>query len=405
VKTKLILGLMVLLSLFSMFAGCSTSNSIGEPVKTIKIGVVAWLGFPIGLDMKNGIDVMVEQDNAAGGLLIGKERYKVELIVYDSNNSQTQEVAAVNKLIFQDKVKYILASEEYVAGWIDIAESNKVLSFGPQVSDVQLDPKYKYSFNPNFNRSGNSILIGWFCKKHPDLAKDIVYAYPDSQMGHAGATADARVFEAFGAKFTPIFYPANSTDLSSLGTKVRELNPSAFGAAGAGPGDVMAVKAAYDAGYKGQIFMDSGASAAAYVALAQKQTVEGLLMGAGPCELTPQPTKVAEAFRAAWIAKFGSWTGPELMGTGSYSCLRAALQETGSLDPDVLAKHIADGMKYEGPTGIGQMISRPDLGNAGTVDAVTETYVKTIKDGEPILVDTIPIDVAAQYQRLAFPAK
>lgn len=407
-KTKLVLGLMVLLCLFSLFAGCSqstTTSGQGEPTKTLKVGLVAWLGFPIGLDQKNGTEIMVEMDNAAGGLLIGGERYKVELIVYDSNNSQAEEVAAVNKLIFEDKVKYILSSEEYVAGWLSITEQNKILAFGGSPTDVQLQPNLKYSFNPNFNRSGNSIIIGWFCKNYPDLAKDVVYAYPDSQMGQSAAASDTKVWEALGAKFTPIFYPADSTDLSSLGTKVKNLNPTAFGGAGAGPNDVMVLKAARDAGYKGQFIMCSGAPAATYVALAQAANVEGVLMGAGPVEFDPPLTQMAKDFKDAWLAKYGKWEGPELMGVGSYAALRAALQQTNSLDTDKLADLLSNGMKYDSPTGSGQMVSRPDLGNNRTVDSVTTTYIKTIKNGKPELIATIPVEEGIEYFRLAFPTK
>jgi hypothetical protein len=122
-------------------------------------------------------------------------------------------------------------------------------------------------------------------------------------------------------------------------------------------------------------------------------------------EFDPCATNVAQDFKQAWIAKYGKWEGPELMGTGTYAALRAALMQTGSFDPDVLANLISNGMKFEGPTGAGQMVSRPDLGNNRTVDSVATTYIKVIKDGKPILIDTLQPDVALQYFRLAFPSK
>jgi len=62
-------------------------------------------------------------------------------------------------------------------------------------------------------------------------------------------------------------------------------------------------------------------------------------------------------------------------------------------------------MKFEGPTGAGQMVSRPDLGNERTVDSVTTTYLKTIKSGKPVLIDTVNLDEGIKYFRLAFPPK
>jgi len=392
--------------LLSVFASvtCNSSAGSAQGEKVVRIGIVANLGASIGYDMTQGIRVMAAQDNAAGGLEIGGEKYKVELITYDTANSQAQEVATINRLIYEDKVKYIISTEDYVGGWIDIAEENRVITLGFSTTDLQLSPKYHYSFNPNFNRSGNSIVIGWLCNKYPDLAKNVVFAYPDNQIGHTAAKADAPVWKAFGAKLKTIFYPSDTTDLSALGTKVRMMKPSVFGASGgAGPADALAVKAAYDAGYRGQMISNTSAPAMAYAAIAKKDAVEGILMGAAVTEFDNPPTEVARKFKQAWIDTYGSWEGPELMGVGSYACLRTALMQTGSLDTDALADCIAGGMEFEGPTGTGKMVSRPDLNNPRTVDSVTTVYIKTIKDGKAVLIDQVPLEQGVKYFRLAFP--
>lgn len=398
------IGAVLFASVFA-FITCTSYASSTQSEKVVKIGVVAHLGGQIGYDMTQGIKVMAAQDNAAGGLDIGGERYQVELIIHDSSNSQAQEVAAINKLIFEDEVKYIISSEDYVGGWIEIAEENKVITLGPSTTDIPLSPEYHYSFNPNFNRSGNSIIIGWFCSKYPDLAKDVIYAYPDSQAGHTAANADAPVWKAFGAKVKKIFYASDTADLSSLGTKVRMKKPSVFGASGGtGPADALAVKSVYDAGYRGQMLSNTGAPAKAYVAIAKKDATEGIFMGASVTEFDNPPTEVARKFKQAWIDMYGSWEGPELMGVGTYACLRAALLQTGSLDTDILADHIASGMEYEGPTGLGKMVSRPDLNNDRTVDSVTTVYIKTIRDGKAVLIDQVPLEQSLKYFRIAFPS-
>ena len=87
----------------------------------------------------------------------------------------------------------------------------------------------------------------------------------------------------------------------------------------------------------------------------------------------------AKNFKTSWIAKYGKWEDPEVQYTSLYSCLRAALQQAGSLDTDKVADVIGNGLKYEGPTGAAQMISRPDMGNNRTVDSVTTLYFKQIK--------------------------
>ena len=66
----------------------SAATSAAAATKTLNIGMA--IGFTSGtyLDALREAELMVDQDNAAGGLLIGSERYKINLIKYDSGITQ-----------------------------------------------------------------------------------------------------------------------------------------------------------------------------------------------------------------------------------------------------------------------------------------------------------------------------
>jgi len=345
-------------------------------------------------------------DNQNGGWDIGGEKYKIELCIYDSNNSQTSEVAAVNKMIFQDKVSYIMGQGVYGAAWLPITEENKVIAMSPTHNYfVALDPKFNYSFEPTCVNGTSSTMIGWICTRHPELAKTIVVAFPDNQMGHMIAGDVQAGWKAFNATINCIYYPTDTQDLSSLGTKVATTNPSVFEAVGGGNSDLLAIKAAYQAGYRGQMFASTINPATVMAQTVPEEALNGMICGAYPTEFEPALTQKAIDFKAGWIAKYGKWEDPDIAITSSYDCLKTAIQKTGSLDTTVLAAAIGNGLQFETAVGTIQMVSRPDFGNSRTVDSLAISYVKKMNGTQPELLDTVNLEDGLKYWELSFPAK
>ena len=132
--------------------------------------------------------------------------------------------------------------------------------------------------------------------------------------------------------------------------------------------------------------------------------MDGFLIGAIATEFNPPLTEYAQKFKDAWIAKFGKWEAGELNGAATLNCLIAGLKAADSLDTDAIAAVISNGLEYDTAVGHGQMINRPDLGNERTVDSAKTSYIKTIENGEAVLVDTIEVDEGLGYFRHAFPA-
>jgi len=384
----------------------STTSAAAQSEKILKIGVIGWFGASKHLDAIHGIEVMADMDNKNGGWDIGGEKYKIELDIYDSNNSQTTEVAAVNKLIFQDKVKFIMGTGVYGAAWLPTTEENKVIAMSPTHNyNVALDPKLNYSFEPCVVNGQSVTLIGWLCKNHPELVQNIVDAYPDNQMGHMISGGVEAVWSFFGGKVTSVYYPFEQTDLSSLGTKVATMNPSVFEAIGGGNQDYEAYKAAYRAGYRGQFFASTTNPATIMTQTIPAEALEGYICGALPTEFDPALTQNAIDFKTAWIAKYGNWEDPDIAASSAFACLKEAIKQAGSTDTDKVAAVMANGLKYEGATGAQEMISRPDLGNNRTVDSLGVSYVKVMKSGKPELLAAIGLDEGLSYFRVAFPAK
>jgi ABC-type branched-subunit amino acid transport system substrate-binding protein len=380
----------------------SAAQAPAVSTKTLKIGVVAWFGWPVGLDFVHGIQVMADMDNQNGGWTINGEKYKIELNINDTNNSQSTAVAAVNKLIYQDKVQYILADQRaYEDGWFNLTEPNKIVVSAASSSPPILSPNNKYTFNSGFSNCTPVELVGYLSKAFPDK-KTFITAFPDNQDGHNFSNTVTSTLAAFGLKNTNVFYPTTSQDLSSLGTKVRMENPDYFWASAGGPvNDALAIKAVSQAGYKGQIVAATAGTAESLMSVVPPEALEGYIASAWPTEFEPAITEQAKAFKAAYIAKFGKWDGPEIQDTACYASLRSAMQQANSLDSEKVAAAFSNGLKFEGPTGIGAMVPRPDQGNTRTIDSVETYYVKQVVNGKPKLIGTLNIDDAiAAFNKL-----
>jgi len=351
----------------------------------------------------HGVEIMVAADNAAGGLTIGGEKYKVQLVEYDSKADQSTTAAAANKLIFEDKVNYIISDSQFIDAWLPIADANKIIGIGQMISQEGVSTKYKYLFDGPYMNAQNCVLPGWFAQTYP-TKKNIMVSLPDTQMGHTQGPSVVSSFAAFGITATIVYYPSTQQDQSALGTKVKQANPDAFTALAGGPvTDGLCFKAVAQAGYKGMLFATNSAPFLSLSQVIPIDALEGFINMAWPVEFDDPPTQMAKDFKAAYIAKYGKWDGPDIMDTANYALLRAALQAANSTDPDKIAAVISNGLKYEGPTGVGQMISRPDLGQTRTTDSISSYYFKQIKGGKVTQLTQVSLEDALKYFRLAWP--
>src|SRR5271157_1231445 len=125
-----ILAPVLLVVLQLIFSGCSTtqtptsataatttttsstsgtsSTTPPAPAQTVKIGLVGNLSGSVTIDWMRSVEAQVTYDNKQGGINVGGTKYQVQTIRYDAGTDQTTEVAAVNRLVFQDNAKYII---------------------------------------------------------------------------------------------------------------------------------------------------------------------------------------------------------------------------------------------------------------------------------------------------------
>lgn len=399
---KCFVVLALVLVLVAGVTGVCTSQASAQP-ETLKIGCIAFFGFPLGLDFARGVELLAEVVNNKGGLDIGGKKYNIKAIVYDSKFSDEVSRAAAERLVYKDKVKFILG-DPTVDAWLSATETNKVITIGCGDTPVMFDPKNKYTFSGHVAHTEAPQLWGWFAGNYPNV-KTCFSAHPDNRFGQTYGALTKKLAESFSLKMLDqIFYPPDATDFSAVGTKVKNLNADVFVAQYGGPvADNLCYKAAWQAGWKGQAFASSTVPAATMMQVVPPEAVEGMILGAWTMEMdTPPP--VAREFMDAWIAKYGKWESPEIIYTNAWYVLMAALKQANSLDPDKVANVLANGMKYKSPCFVtsGVMVSRPDLGNSRTVDTLGDLAVKRIEGGKAKIIGTVSIEEAIKANKTFF---
>ena len=219
------LVMITLLAAFFILGGVNKSKAEAAPsAKTLKVGVLFALNWPIGVWALDAIQIDVDRLNADGGLNIGGEKYKIKLIVDDHKMDQAAAKSAAQRVIYQDKVKYILG-DQWCDSYLPLTEKSKVLVAAFPSSPPIYNPKFKYVYHSLCNNTTLPSLIPYVAKKFPDK-KTFLGVFPDRDTGRAYADTWVLAAKNSGLKAVdPIFYPATATDLSAVGTKIKTLNP------------------------------------------------------------------------------------------------------------------------------------------------------------------------------------
>ena len=380
-------GIILMALVVSIMIPLSASGAQNN-AKTIKLGVVANLGWALGVDFKKVLDVIVPLYNEKGGLVINGERYDFKIIFYDSKLNPEVGRAAVERLVYQDKVKFILG-DETVDAWLPVTEQNKVLAIVTTPSPAIFNPEYKYVFNSTFLNTRPPAMWGWFAQTHPDV-KSWSGVYFDNMLGHILAGQCKKLAETFGQKTKSVtFVPPETSDFGAVATKLRLSNPDMVVMLGAGevPFANLA-KSLHEAGWKGIHFAYVGVMIDMVSEIIPLSIIEGMITSEDAVRLDSPPLP-AKQLKDAYVEKRGSWDNPSTMFVNNWYLFKAALEKAQSLDVEKIASMIGKGMRWEATEGMSMLVPRKDMGNERACDAVLPSYVRRLEGGKMKLIHTI----------------
>ncbi len=195
---------------------------------TIKVAVLAPMSGQVstfGISTNNGVQLAVEEWNAKGGIN-GK---KIETVVADSQCSADPAVNAANKVIQEDKVKFIIGEVCSSASIpvSEIAEANQVVQISPTSTNPQVTlnkdgSTKKYVFRACFIDPFQGTVMAKYALDKGYKTAFIMFDQGNDYVRGLAEYFEKAFTEAGGQIVGKESYTKTDTDFSAILTKVAE---------------------------------------------------------------------------------------------------------------------------------------------------------------------------------------
>lgn len=364
------------------------------PSKIAKIGCSLPLNISFGVEIKRGLEVCVDVINREGGVAVGKDRYALEITIYDNKYKPEPGIAATQRLINVDRVGALVGDTGAapVLASIPIVQRSGLPYFVSASTEKILDPKYKYVYVASTHRSVDA-LYPLLLKVKPDI-KTAVLAAQDDETGHDMTRKATAILGRGGVKILESFYfPRDMRDYTPVATKVASLKPDFFAIPGfGGAAEKMGLmsKALYDTNWRGSTFVTASPVIKDLVDICARGEAEGLYIPMSDFTILPDPPPLALKIRKAFEQKYGEWREIGPYWTVPLWSYVAALQKAGGFDAAAIDK-ACTGLEIDTPIGKAKMIKRPDLGNMRYCDTMVTPNLGQLRGSKVVPVANMSI--------------
>ena len=254
----------------------------GASAETLKIGLIAPLtggGAPWGIAEEEATKILASEINAKGGLNVGGKKYQVEVIAYDDQYKAADAVAAYNRLLNKDGVKYmIILSSPSTMALKENIQSDEVLALTSSgvVKSVNADDKYMVrllsilaDYVPPF--------VAWL--KDNIKERHVVIVNPNDESGWDSTKLSERAFKENGFQIVSSeLFERSQKDFEPMVTKIVSTNADLIDLSASPPATAgLIVRQARELGYKGLFIKTSGPAPKDIVDAAGKEAAEGMI--------------------------------------------------------------------------------------------------------------------------------
>lgn len=295
-KGILLIGLALLLVASLVVVGCAAPAPAPKPTpaptpapapkpepKDFPIGFLCPLSGPLtfaGETMLNASNLAAEEVNNAGGVTVAGQPYKIKIISYDTKYATEDARAGAERLMFQDKVKFIIGALSLdTQGFQGITEQNQVIIL-PAGGSILPSPKTPYTFRITALVDAKYIGLYKYIKgKMPEL-KSIAFINPDTPVGEQYEKMSRSAAEPLGFTVAASERIAvGSSDVSPQISRVLAKKPDIIdlGATGGGSDSALVIKQARSLGFTGQMVAAVGLTSKTVLEVVGPQGMEGVM--------------------------------------------------------------------------------------------------------------------------------
>jgi len=344
-----------LIVLVVAFAGLLASGIIAhsEPPKSIRVGYAISLTGPnaagAGITVLPNYRLWVKEVNAAGGILlksVGK-RVPIEVIEYDDHSNVIDAETAIERLISQDKVDFILAP--WGTG-LNLAVGPLFHRAGyPQLATTALPPESSKLWPNSFWFLGTPtgaarafVDIISKLRSEGKIGNTVAMLSVADQFGIGLAKVARKAFKQ--ADFDLVYdraYPVETRDMSEVLTEVKALKPDTFAAFSYPPDTIMITEQARVSDFNPKIFYTAVGTAFPLYKQRFGANVEGV-MGIGGWNAEAPASK---GYFKRHLEMTGQepdrWASP--ITYASLQMLQQAIERVGGIDRAAVIKELQTG--------------------------------------------------------------
>lgn len=338
-----------------------------------------------------GIELWRDKVNANGGLL-GRQ---VEVIVYDDRSDAATAARLYEKLITDDKVDLLLGPWGSASSATGAAVANKhkrIFMNSGGASEQIHERNFKYVFQTAAPISAYVASIGPLADKFQ--LKTLAFFGRDYPAARDMAKSIQKIADARGVKvLASEFFPAGTTDFSSLIAQARQKQPDIWVSVGYPNEAIEMVRQMKASNYLPKVFVHNGASINDFITAAGKDSEYAFGMSLYEPGLK---TKGNEWFVTEFEKRYKE--KPAYYSAFSFAggtVLEEVVKKVGSLDQEKLREALTT---FETDTIMGHHKVNPDTGKQ---EGVTGKLVQ-IRDGKREIV--MPEDLKTMDATVPMPA-
>ena len=244
-KVKKLIIIVMLISV--LLLGLTGIVSAQENI--IKIGVAVSLTGKIAYEgrlVKDGYEVWEDWVNSHGGITAGGINYKVKMVYYDDESTPVRGAKLTEMLITQNKVDFLFGpfSSGITFATTAIGEKYKMITIAPEANAVNIYERgYKYVFSVLPPAPMLMVPIAYMAENLDPKPKTVAIIAANDLFPLSCAEGFRDKCKELGFDVV-LFekYPAGATDISTLLTQVKGLNPDILGVAGYTADSLMAIR-------------------------------------------------------------------------------------------------------------------------------------------------------------------
>jgi branched-chain amino acid transport system substrate-binding protein len=358
----------------------------------IKIGLGTPLSGPAagwGIPQQQAVSMLFDEVNKAGGIDIKGKKYTLELIAYDDKFLSEEGAIIANRLAYQDKVPIMMGIGGPPARAAQsILKEAGVLNYDAVVArDVpNKDTPLLFAWFPRYAEV-HSAAWPWIAKKYPHIKRVAKIGLNNEEGMFSENMVKIYAPKAGIEVVSTDLYELGTTDFTPILLKVLARKPDIIDVGSSTPhtGGLIC-KQARELGYTGYFQHAVGPNLEVIKEVAGAKNAEKYL---GWVSFGKPYTPAQIDLRKRFIARYGqeNWTEFVYLVYGPAQVLPQAIEQAQSLDPHKIADALRKG-EFETVVGKAWFGGKEFYGINNQI--LWNMTVATIKDGEPVLVDTVP---------------